>query len=204
MTTPAPVSDVRMLSLGDSYTVGEAVPAAESWPMQLAAILRARGIVVAAPTILARTGWTTGELTRGIDDANPSSGFDLVTLQIGVNDQFRGFDIHDYRNNVRTLLARTVGFANGRPSRVIVLSIPDWGVTPFADGRDRDRIARDIDAFNAVCREEAARAGAHWVDVTGVSRANADLVAADGLHPSARLYAEWSRLVLPEALAALR
>lgn len=204
MTTPAPVSEVRILSLGDSYTIGEAVSAAEGWPMQLSAMLRARGVPVATPTIVARTGWTTSELTRGIDSANPSFGYDLVTLQIGVNDQFRGLAVDDYRKNFRVLLERAVEFANGRPSRVIVLSIPDWGVTSFADGRDRGRIARDIDAFNAVNRDETSRAGARYVDVTGVSREKPDLLAADGLHPSGRMYGTWSQLAEPEALAALK
>jgi len=204
MITPAPVSEVRILSLGDSYTIGEAVSAAEAWPMQLAAMLRARGMVVAPPTIIARTGWTTSELTRGIDDASPPSGYDLVTLQIGVNDQFRGLGIDDYRQNFRALLERAAGFAGGRPSHVIVLSIPDWGVTPFADGRDGGRIARDIDAFNAVNRDETSRAGARYVNVTAVSRQRTNLLAADGLHPSGPMYAEWSRLAFPEALAALK
>lgn len=204
MTTPGPMSDVRMLSLGDSYTIGEAVLAAEAWPMQLAAMLRSRGAAIATPTIIARTGWTTNELTRGIDAANLSSEYDLVTLQIGVNDQFRGLGIDDYRQHFRALLERAVGFARGRPSRVIVLSIPDWGVTPFAEGRDRDRIARDIDAFNAVNRDETSRAGARYVNVTDVSRERTDLLADDGLHPSGPMYAEWSRLAFPDALAALK
>lgn len=204
MTTPAAVSDVRILSLGDSYTIGEAVSAAEAWPMQLAAMLRARGVAVAPPTIIARTGWTTSELTMGIDGANLRSGYDLVTLQIGVNDQFRGLGIDDYRKSFRALLERAVGFAAGRPSRVIVLSIPDWGVTPFADGRDRGRIARDIDAFNDVNRDETSRADARYVDVTAVSRERTDLLAADGLHPSGRMYREWSQLAQPEVLAVLK
>jgi lysophospholipase L1-like esterase len=172
--------------------------------MQLAAMLHARGAPVATPTVIARTGWTTNELTRGIDAANLSPGYDLVTLQIGVNDQFRGLGIDDYRQHFRALLERAVGFARGRPSRVIVLSIPDWGVTPFADGRDRGRIARDIDAFNAVNRDETSRAGARYVNVTDVSRERTDLLADDGLHPSGPMYAEWSRLAFPEAIGALK
>jgi lysophospholipase L1-like esterase len=204
MTTPAAVSEVRILSLGDSYTIGEAVSAAEAWPLQLAAMLRARGVAVATPTIIARTGWTTAELTRGIDSANALSAYDLVTLQIGVNDQFRGLGVENYRKNFRALLERAVGFANGRPSRVIVLSIPDWGVTPFAEGRDRGRIARDIDVFNNVNRDETTRAGARYVDVTGASREKTDPLAADGLHPSVRMYGEWSQLAQSAALAALK
>ncbi len=206
MTTP-PALDIRILSLGDSYTIGEAVPAAEAWPMQLATLLRARGMAVATPTIIARTGWTTSELSRGIDVENPSSSYDLVTLLIGVNDQFRGHNVDDYRAGFRALLERAVGFANRRPSHVIVLSIPDWGLTPFADGRDRQRISADIDAFNVVNRDETSRAGARYVDVTGALRraqSDRDSLAPDGLHPSGRLYAIWSRLVLSEALAALQ
>lgn len=163
-------------------------------------------MAVAAPTIIARTGWTTAELSSGIDAANPSPPYDLVTLLVGVNDQFRGHGLRDFRDRFRELLQRVVGFANGRASRVIVLSIPDWGVTPFADGRDRGRIARDIDAFNSVSREESSRAGARYVDITGESRrasGEPEMLVADGLHPSGRMYAEWARLTLPGAVAAL-
>lgn len=206
MSAPTPATETRILSLGDSYTIGEAVSEADAWPMQLAAMLRARGIAAAVPTIIAQTGWTTAELSSAIDKANATPPYDLVTLLVGVNDQFRGHAIGDYRKNFHALLERAIGFANGRPTRVIVLSIPDWGVTPFADGRDRNQIARDIDAFNAVNREEASRAGVRYVDVTGASRranGNEHVVATDGLHPSGRMYAEWARLSLPEAISAL-
>ncbi len=196
----APAAEIRILSLGDSYTIGEGVRPNERWPMQLAAMLRARGIPVADPTIVARTGWTTDELARGIEATPPAGTYDVVTLMIGVNDQYRGRAANEYRDRFRTLLDRAAAFAGGRPSRVIVVSIPDWGVTPFAAGRDRTRIAAEIDAFNAVNREEAARAGAHYVDVTPSSRGAADrpaLVAGDGLHPSTAMYEEWTRIVLP-------
>ncbi|HTM58526.1 MAG TPA: SGNH/GDSL hydrolase family protein [Candidatus Udaeobacter sp.] len=197
---------MRILALGDSYTIGESVTDAERWPVQLARRLRERGVDVADPEIIARTGWTTSELDHGIDEASPQGTFDLITLLIGVNDQFRGHDAETYRPGFRALLARAVRFAGGEASRVIVLSIPDWGVTPFAEGRDRAAIAAAIDRFNHVNAEETKRAGARYVDVTPDSRAAAtdpSLLAADGLHPSAKMHATWALQVLPEAQQVL-
>lgn len=197
---------MRFLALGDSYTIGEGVGEAERWPVQLAALLRERGIDVGEPRIIARTGWTTDELSAAIDDADPRRPFALVTLLIGVNNQYRGRGAEEYRAEFSALLRRAIGFAGGEASRVIVLSIPDWGVTPFADGRDRAQIAAEIDAFNAINRDEARSAGAHWVDVAPQSRAaGADpaFLVSDGLHPSGRAYAEWARLALPAAVEAL-
>lgn len=196
----------KLLALGDSYTIGEAVESDERWPVRLAAMLTARGIATAPPTIVARTGWTTDELSAGIAAAGLSGTFDLVTLLIGVNDQYRGRDADEFRRNFRVLLSRSSAFAGDRAARVVVVSIPDWGATPFAHGRDRERIAAEIDRFNDVVRDEAARGGAPCVDVTAVSRRAAsepELVAGDGLHPSGAMYAEWARLVLPIAAAAL-
>jgi lysophospholipase L1-like esterase len=197
---------LRYLALGDSYTIGESVGAEQRWPVQLAARLREQGLAVGEPQIIARTGWTTDELSAAIDQAAPSGPFDLVSLLIGVNNQYRGRDGQEYRAEFRALLLRAIGFAGGRPGRVIVLSIPDWGVTPFAAGRDRGRVAGEIDTFNAINRAEAGRAGARYVDITPASRAAAAhpaLIAGDGLHPSGVMYAEWVELALPEALAAL-
>ena len=194
--------EMRFLALGDSYTIGEGVAEAERWPVRLAALLRERGIPVGDPEIIARTGWTTDELSAAIDDADPQGPYALVSLLIGVNNQYRGRDAEEYRAELAGLVRRAVGFAGGDASRVLVLSIPDWGVTPFAAGRDRARIAAEIDAYNAIAREEAARAGARSVDVTAQTRASgadpASLVG-DGLHPSGLSYAEWARLALPAA-----
>ncbi|HEX2079357.1 MAG TPA: SGNH/GDSL hydrolase family protein [Longimicrobium sp.] len=198
---------MRFLALGDSYTIGEGVEEGERWPVQLARLLRERGIDVADPQIIARTGWTTDELSTAIDDADPRGPYTLVSLLIGVNNQYRGRSAEEYRGEFVELLRRAVGFAGGEASRVIVLSVPDWGVTPFAEGRDRARIAAEIDVYNAINREEAERAGAHWVDVAPQSRAaGADpaYLVSDGLHPSGRAYAEWARLALPAALEALQ
>ena len=196
----------RFLALGDSYTIGEAVAADERWPAQLGRLLADAGFAIGDPEIIAVTGWTTAELAAGMDAAAPRGPWDLVSLLIGVNNQYRGLDVSEYRSEFRTLLARAISLA-GSSRRVIVLSIPDWGVTPFAEGRDRAAIAAAIDRFNAVNREEAAAAGARYVDITGVSRraaADASLTASDGLHPSGAMYAAWAGLVLPHALAALQ
>jgi lysophospholipase L1-like esterase len=196
--TPTPI---RLLALGDSYTIGESVSAAERFPMQLAARLRANGLAVIDPEIIARTGWTTGELSAGIDQAKPQAPYDYVTLLIGVNNQYRGYPLATYRDEFRSLLQQAIGFAGARPERVIVLSIPDWGVTPFAWGANTTQIAAEIDAFNAANRAETEAAGALYVDITPISRRaveEKDLIASDGLHPSAKMYAAWVEQILQQ------
>ena len=197
---------LRFLALGDSYTIGESGMPSERWPVQLVGLLRESGFNVGPPAIIATTGWTTAELERGIDAAGPKGPYDLVSLLIGVNNQYRGGDVEVYRKEFTALLRRSIEFAGGEPSRVLVLSIPDWGVTPFAARRDRARVAAEIDRFNAVNREEAGRAGARYVDVTPISReaaARPDLTAPDGLHPSGKMYAEWAKAALPAAREAM-
>lgn len=190
----------RYLALGDSYTIGESVAPAERFPVQLA-----RALNLGEPQIIARTGWTTDELNAAIDAADPQGPFDLVTLLIGVNNQYRGRSADEYRTQFAALLQRAIGFAGGDASKVIVVSIPDWGVTPFAEGRDRAKIAREIDRFNAINREEASRAGAKWVDITPISRRDDPaLVAADGLHPSGKQYTEWVQAIQRTAGGPLR
>jgi len=191
----------RYLALGDSYTIGESVAEDQRWPNQLA-----RALGIAQPQIIAKTGWTTDELSAAIDKADPHGPYDLVTLLIGVNNQYRGRDAEQYRHEFVALLNRAIMFADGKPSRVIVVSIPDWGVTPFAANRDRAKIGAEIDHFNAINREETLKAKARYVDITPISRRvpnDAALAAADGLHPSGKMYTEWVTLITPEAKAAL-
>ena len=197
----------RFLALGDSYTIGESVAVGDRWPNQLVRALRARRINIADPEIIAKTGWTTDELTLAINAAQPKGPYELVTLLIGVNNQYRGRDAEQYRGEFRTLLARAAAFAGGNAGHVVVVSIPDWGKTPFAAGRDRDQIASAIDRYNAINREETLKAGARYADITPISRevtTHPELAAADGLHPSARMYARWIPLIEAQAAAALR
>lgn len=195
---------LRYLALGDSYTIGESVPEEGRWPMQLAAALRERGVPLAEPHIIATTGWTTDELSAAMDAAEPLGQWDFASLLIGVNNQYRGRPVDEYRGGFAALLDRTIQLAGGRADRVLVLSIPDWGVTPFgqASGRDTAAIARELDAYNAAAAAECAARGVAFVDITPASRSpgdQPDRLADDGLHPSARAYADWTALALPFA-----
>ena len=194
----------RFLALGDSYTIGHGVDSADRWPVQLAGLLRVDGVAVGDPQIIAVTGWTTDELAAGIARAAPRGPFALVTLLIGVNNQYRGRALDEYRVQFRALLAQAIGFAGGEARRVVVVSIPDWGAMPFAAGRDRAKIGHAIDAFNAAGRIEAEATGAAFVDITPASREqHVNWAAPDGLHPSGRQYTAWARLVLEPARTAL-
>ncbi len=204
MTATAP-SSLRCLALGDSYTVGEGVSATDAWPAQLVPALRGNGFDLADPHIIAVTGWTCAELQAGMDAATLAPPYALVTLQIGVNDQYRGNSVEAYQPQFAALLARAVMLAGGVARRVVVVSIPDWGVTPFArnDRRDSATIAAQLDAFNAAAHAQATAAGAHWCDITDVSRVHAGLLTADGLHPDARQYRLWITRIAPVVQAAL-
>jgi lysophospholipase L1-like esterase len=206
-STPVPAtSGPRYLALGDSYTIGESVGESERYPMQLARLLREQKIEIADPQIIAVTGWTTDELNAGIDRVNPQGPYALVSLLIGVNNQYRGRSVDEFRVQFAALLGRAVGFAGGENKHVIVFSIPDWGVTPFAQGQDRALIGRQIDQFNNVCREECGKQSVAFIDITPISKKAAGdraLVADDGLHPSGKMYEQWAREALPAARVAL-
>lgn len=191
---------IAWLALGDSYTIGEGVAAEERWPMQLAAALRENGIEIADPKIVATTGWTTDELIQGITDSTLNAKYDWVSLLIGVNNQYRNRDVESFRTDFRQLLGDAMLRVGGKARRIIVLSIPDWGVTPFAVGRDRVMIAEQIDTYNRVKEEETRRCGAHFVDITDISRkavnGETGLLADDGLHPSPLMYRAWVERVI--------
>jgi len=200
-------NNLRHLALGDSYTIGEGVPETARWPNQLAAQLRADGISIGEPTLIAHTGWTIAELDIAMDAAALDPPYDLVTLLIGVNDQYRGGEPEEFRTSLRALLARAITLAGARPERVLLVSTPDWGVAAFAehDARGASAIGQAIDAFNEVARDESRRAGAGFVDITAVSREprhRAQLVA-DGLHPDGEQYRAWTLRIAPAARAAL-
>jgi lysophospholipase L1-like esterase len=194
---------MRYLALGDSYTIGESIDPAGRWPVQLATALRNDGMIIDEPKIIAATGWTTGELSAAIDAAEPlGDDYDLVSVLIGVNNQYRGRAVDEYAREFAVLLERAIGFAGRRADRVFVLAIPDWGVTPFAaqSGRDTAAIARELDAYNAAAAKVCVERGVAFVDIAPVSRRHGSeprMLADDGLHPSAALYAEWARLARP-------
>ncbi len=186
--------EITYLALGDSYTIGESVNPSMRWPVQLVDSLKKDSVNIADADIIARTGWTTDELMRGIESENPGNDYDLVSLLIGVNNQYRGRDIYNFREELVELIDIAIKSASNVADNVIVLSIPDWGVMPFASGRDRDKIAEEIDAFNNVVREECNYAGIKFFDITEISRRAAydpSLVAGDGLHPSGKMYGLW-------------
>lgn len=191
------------LALGDSYTIGEQVDTKENFPNQLVMLLNEKGIVFAAPEIIAQTGWTTDELQSAIQKATPGNQYDLVTLLIGVNNQYRGRSVDDYLPEFEALLKQAIQFAGNDPGHVIVLSIPDWGVTPFAEahlpdgqGRNRNQIAKEIDAYNSANKSIAEKYHIHYINITESTREAAHdftLLADDKLHPSGKEYTKWAK-----------
>lgn len=182
----------KYLALGDSYTIGESVADDERFPAQLVKRLSAEGFDMGDPLIIAKTGWTTDELSAAIKEKNVKDTFNIVTLLIGVNNQYRGRSAEEYRGELKQLIETALRYAGGKKENVIIISIPDWGVTPFAEGRDRKKIAEEIDLFNKVKKEESDNYGIRFYDITVISRdPDPALVAADGLHPSAKMYKKW-------------
>lgn len=207
MPTPA------FLALGDSYTIGEAVEPEERWPLLLAQRLREAGIGIGTPRIVATTGWTTDELSAALDALEADEGplpqdHALVSLLIGVNNQYRRRGLDAYAEQFAALLTRAIGYAGGDAGRVLVLAIPDWGRTPFggASGRDLAQVSAELDAFNATAARLSADAGARFVDTAPLSRRLSEdpaMHAEDGLHPSGAMYAAWADAALPAASAVL-
>jgi len=184
------------LALGDSYTIGEAVSASDRWPVQLVHRLRTQGISLADPEIVATTGWTTAELQEGITHASLKSNYDLVSLLIGVNNQYRGYDMDIYAKEFSELLDQAIQYAGGKAGHVFVISIPDYGVTPFARDKELnpEKIATELDAYNALARKITENKGVQFFEITKWSRkaaSDASLIAADGLHPSDKMYQNW-------------
>lgn len=191
------------LALGDSYTIGEAVEQKLSFPYQLVSELATQNVFVTTPKIIAKTGWTTDELQSAIKVENVTQKFDIVTLLIGVNNQYRGNSRITYRKEFATLLQTAISYANGNKKHVFVVSIPDWGMTPFgkSSGKDIAKISAEIDAFNAIAKEETLAMNVSYTDITPGSRnaaADLSLVATDGLHPSGKMYASWALEVAKE------
>lgn len=186
------------LALGDSYTIGEAVPLHESFPYQTVQLLRANGLHIHAPEIIATTGWTTLELAEHILHMKLNEDYDFVSLLIGVNNQYRGSSAEDYKNDFEFLLKKALHFADDKNDRVIVLSIPDWSVTPFAKDHDTTKIAEEINTFNQINAAVSKQYKVHYINITNGTRDSLNdtsLLAKDGLHPSGKEYAKWAEQV---------
>jgi len=197
--TNAAFSQKRFLALGDSYTIGEAAEESERWPMQLTKELNIKGISVATPEILAKTGWTTDELLVAVKEYSFQPPYDVVSLLIGVNNQYRSYSKQTYQAEFEELLKYAISLAGGEAGNILVLSIPDWGSTPFAEGRDRNKIAMEIEEFNQINKAISEKFNVLWVDIFEISRlakSNSTLTAADGLHPSAEMYSLWTKEIL--------
>jgi lysophospholipase L1-like esterase len=193
---------INYLALGDSYTIGESVNPMFRWPVQLADDLTDKGFPVNKPKILAKTGWTTDELLAAMDTSYFKPPYDLVSVLIGVNNQYRGRDTANYREELEIVMERAVYLAGGKKERVFVVSIPDWGVMPFAieNGHDPDKVAGEIDLFNQVKKEVSDKKGLKFINITDISReasSKPEYIADDGLHPSGEMYTVWVQRILP-------
>ena len=185
------------LALGDSYTIGESVKESERWPVQLSSSLKNK---LEEPIIIAKSGWTTDQLIDTLDKIKFNKNFDFVSLLIGVNNQYRGRSIEKFKQDFVLLLNKSIEYTNRIKERVIVVSIPDWGVTPFAKGRDRAVITKEINAFNKVIYDECIKNNISFFNITEISRKalnDNSLIAEDGLHPSKKMYKQWVKIIKP-------
>jgi lysophospholipase L1-like esterase len=195
---PHLMPDFSLLSIGDSYTIGELVPLHESFPYQLIQLLRNKAGSEAywlAPEIVAKTGWTTDELSSALAMYQLLPSYDFVTLLIGVNNQYRGREVAEFEQEFSSLLEKAVKYAGGKAHHVFVLSIPDWGATAFAIDKNPDLIAQQIDAYNLVCKVKSESMACHFIEITEAQRrdsAEEGFLASDGLHPSGKEYAKWA------------
>lgn len=198
---------VTYLALGDSYTIGESVPQELRWPVQLVNKLQEDNYEVATPVIVAKTGWTTDELQSAIKEEDLNTNYDLVSLLIGVNNQYRGYPVDQYKREFKQLLEQAIAFANDEPSRVFAVSIPNYGVTPFGMEKDENSIRQELLAYDTIADSIASEYGIPFINITPISeKAKDDLsyVASDQLHPSGKQYTEWVNLILPQVKSILK
>lgn len=194
------------LALGDSYTIGESVSEKDRWPVQLSDSLSSIGFKVSPPTIVATTGWTTAELKDGIKKAELNSSYDLVSLLIGVNNQYRGYDLDIYKVEFRELVEQAIAFANGDSTRVFVVSIPNYGVTPFGIQKGEEKIRTELLEYDAIAEQISSEYGIPFVNITPISenaKTNPDLIADDQLYPSGKMYTKWTSEIIPVATSLL-
>jgi len=195
------------LALGDSYTIGQSVPDHERFPVQTVVFLRAKNISIKDADIIAVTGWTTGDLLNALNNNRPKNNYSFVTLLIGVNNQYQGRTLDEYKTQFTELLNRSIGYAGNNNKHVFVLSIPDYSVTPFAREADKENIAKEIDEFNTANKVISLNAGVNYIDITPASREaknDASLIATDGLHPSGIQYTKWVDLLVPAVLQQIK
>ena len=188
------------LALGDSYTMGESISKKHTWPKQLVDSLKKRNIFLSEPRIIAKTGWTTDELKKAINDSSLDYPYDWVSLLIGVNNQYRGRDLDEFKLQFESLLLEAIAFSGNRKERVFVISIPDWGSMPFAKDRDPNKIAIEIDNFNQIIYEVCAFENIKFIDITPITRniySNPNWIAKDSLHPSKEQYSKWVEKMIP-------
>lgn len=198
---------LRMLALGDSYTIGSGLPLEDSWPYQLTSQLRQKGITISEPEIIAQSGWTSLNLIEALNANPPRGSFDLVSLQIGVNDQYERIEPSIYAENFRDLLERSISFARKGTEGVLVLSIPDWSVTPHGGEFDRSHVQEEIGQYNAINLAAARSRGVKYIDITSSSRfaeQHPELLADDGLHPTWEMYWNWTGLIQSTTLSMFR
>lgn len=190
--------ELNYLALGDSYTVGEGEKSENSYPMQLAELLGREGFSFSSTKIIAKTGWTSGELLEAVEKENiKPNAYDFASLLIGVNNQYKGLPLEQFKADLVTLIEITLSFVGHQKDNLVLISIPDWGVTSFGQSgiRPTDQISKEIDAYNEVVRQEALAYGLPFIDITDSYRSNGGIsenMVADGLHPSRFIYKDWA------------
>ncbi|HET8864565.1 MAG TPA: SGNH/GDSL hydrolase family protein [Gracilimonas sp.] len=204
---PSEIEPVSYLALGDSYTIGTGIDVEESWPMQLSDLLKDNNLTVRNTKIIATNGWTTTDLKEGIQDENPDSSYNMVSLLIGVNNQYQGLDIELYKTEFRELLEQSIAFANGDTGKVFVVSIPNYGITPFGKLRNTEKVTREIASYNEIAKNISTEYGIPFVNITPISEMaenDRDLLASDNLHPSAEMYGMWVEKIMPTVTQILQ
>ena len=192
-------TSISWLALGDSYTIGQGVNTSERFPAQTLELLKLRSIKTAQLTYIATTGWTSAQLDKSISQQNLAY-YDFVTVLIGVNDQFQGIDTSTYSKNFKSILNRAILATRGESQHVLVMSIPDYSLTPVGKLLDTLKIKREIDVFNGLNRKYAKEFKCNYLDITILgreARSNASWIARDGLHPSAIAYNNWAKQISP-------
>ena len=195
-----------LLCLGDSYTIGESVPLHDSFPYKLLQLLRDNKYPFYAPEIVAKTGWTSFELLKHLEQIKLNEHYNYVTLLVGVNNQYRELSTIDFKKDFELLINKSIGFAGGKTKNVLVISIPDWGVTPFANDRNEQQITNEINSFNGVCELMAQKYQTKYINITDETRLvknDTSLLTADQLHYSGKEHLIWATKIYDTIKIAL-